>query len=697
MTNAPASRSPNRLAAQTSPYLLQHASNPVDWYPWGPQALAAARETGKPILLSIGYSACHWCHVMAHESFEHEPTAAVMNELFINIKVDREERPDLDRIYQLAHQLLTRRGGGWPLTMFLTHDDQRPFFGGTYFPREASHGMPAFRDLLYRVAEFYREQNTQLREQNQSLVDALARLDDGDARDTPAALDGEPLAVARRQLEARFDRENGGWGGAPKFPHPGTVLRLLRDWHATAGDAAPDLKALFMATLSLTRMAEGGLYDQLGGGFCRYSVDERWQIPHFEKMLYDNGALLSAYAAAAQASGDEFYAAAAAGTADFLLRDMQSPQGGFYSSLDADSEGHEGRFYTWSPQQVREALAGPEAELFIARYGLDGAPNFEGRWHLVVARSLAELAAQGSYGSADVSQLAAQLAASGRTLLALRNARIWPGRDEKVLTSWNALVIRGLADAARVLAREDLEQAATRALQFIRERLWRDGRLLAVSKGELAHLPAYLDDHVLLIDAILALQSLRFDVEELGFAVTLADLVLEHFADPLRGGFYFTADDHESLIHRSRVFGDDAMPSGNAIAAQVLQRLGYLLGETRYLAAAEGTLRAAWPQLADQPMGHMSLLTALEEYLNPPVWVVLRGSPGALARWQQQLARAYAPRVSVLAIPADAQGLPEPLASKPPVGEVVAYVCRGNQCSAPIQALSALAHELRPA
>ncbi|HTQ36883.1 MAG TPA: DUF255 domain-containing protein, partial [Steroidobacteraceae bacterium] len=386
----------NRLAGATSPYLLQHAANPVDWYPWGEEAFAAARASGRPILLSIGYSACHWCHVMAHESFEDPATAAVMNELFVNIKVDREERPDIDRIYQLAHQLLTRRGGGWPLTMFLAHDDARPFFGGTYFPPAPRFGMPGFPALLARVAQYYREHGPELRAQSAALVDALAAIDA--PADGPAGPDEAPLRLLREQLEQRFDREYGGWSPAPKFPHAGIIQRLLRDWHAGARGAHPDLQGLFMATLTLQRMADGGLYDQLGGGFCRYSVDARWEIPHFEKMLYDNGALLSVYAAAASATGETAFRKVTRETADFLLREMRDPHGGFHSSFDADSEGHEGRFYVWTREQVAALLPPDDVGLFEARYGLDRPPNFEGSWHLTAARDIAELAAQGGFG-----------------------------------------------------------------------------------------------------------------------------------------------------------------------------------------------------------------------------------------------------------------------------------------------------------
>ena len=696
MTDASGPDRQNRLAAETSPYLLQHAANPVDWYPWGPEALAAARASGRPILLSIGYSACHWCHVMAHECFEDAATAAVMNALFINIKVDREERPDLDRIYQLSHQLLTRRGGGWPLTMFLTHDDQRPFFGGTYFPPVARQGLPAFAELLGRVAAYYREQQPELRAQNQALVAALERIDDG-AADITTTLDATPLEAARSQLEARFDGRHGGWGDAPKFPQAGSIQRLLRGWHATALTPAPDLKALYMAAFTLQHMADGGLRDQLGGGFFRYSVDAAWQLPHFEKMLSDNGALLEVYAQAALATGDEAFATVAADTAQFLIRELQSPAGGFHAALDADSDGHEGSFYLWTREEAGAVLDPADAALCAARYGLDGPANCGGRWHPVAARSLESLATDPAFGPTDPALLAARVMALTRRLRVARDARVHPGRDHKILAGWNAIAIRGLAVASRVLAREDLEIAASRALGFLREALWLGGRLKAFWTAGVVRQDASLDDHALLIDAILALQALRFRADELAWAQALADQMLERFVDTARGGFYFTADDQEPLIHRSRSFADDATPSGNAVAVQVLLRLGTLLGEERYLRAAEATLRAAWPRLQEQPLAHMALLTALEEQLRSPVCVVLRGEPDRLRQWTQQLDRLYAPRVSVHAIPVDAADLPPALAAKTPSGPCVGYLCTTAGCSAPLTSLPRLLAALRSA
>ena len=681
----------NRLSRETSPYLQQHAHNPVDWYAWGTEAFARARAENKPVHLSIGYAACHWCHVLAHESFEDEATAEVLNQRFINVKVDREERPDIDRIYQIAQQMLTQRSGGWPLTMFLTPDDQRPFFGGTYFPKEPRYGLPAFRDLLGRVSDYYREHQSELRRQSEALMDAFADIAPPPARDGLMLTDA-PLRAGRQELARNFDNRNGGFGPAPKFPHPKTLERLLRDWRASAHQQEPDLHALYMTTLTLRCMGEGGINDQLGGGFSRYSVDATWTIPHFEKMLYDNGALLNVYADAAIATGDAFYAGVAAQIAQWAIREMQSPEGGYYSSLDADSEGHEGKFYVWDREEIRRNLSKDEWAVFAPRYGLERAPNFEGHWHLFVARPTVGIAEELVVGRPEVESL---LEAARSDLLEIRSARIWPGRDEKILTSWNALMIRGMAVAARALGRDDLASSATRALDFIRQTLWRDGRLLATCKDGNAHLNAYLDDYAFLADAILELQQTRFNADELQFACALLDVVLNRFTDPSGGGFFFTSDDHETLMHRSKSFADDATPSGNAIAAYVLQRMGYLLGEARYLSAAEGTLRAAWASMEKYPQSHTSLLTTLEEYLQPPESIILRGDRAAIEGWRRELTRLYAPRRMILAIPADAPALHPALADKTARGAAVAYVCQGSTCSAPIADLGELIKRLR--
>jgi uncharacterized protein YyaL (SSP411 family) len=671
----------NRLAAQTSPYLLQHADNPVEWYPWGEEALGLAKRENKPILLSVGYSACHWCHVMAHESFEDPATAALMNRWFVNIKVDREERPDLDKIYQVAQQLITQRSGGWPLTMFLTPEDQQPFFGGTYFPKHPRQGMPAFADILQRVAEYFNGHAAEIRQQNAQLALAFERLEPEKAAGD-IVLNAAALASARRALEQSFDTRFGGFGAAPKFPHPGSVERSLRHWYGTAHETVPDLKALYIATLTLTRMAEGGIYDQLGGGFARYSVDEYWMIPHFEKMLYDNGQLLAAYAQATLATGEGLFARVTGETAEWLLRDMHAPEGGFYSSLDADSEGHEGKFYVWNRAEVLSLLTPAEYASFARRFGLEREPNFEGLWHLHAY----EMAQAGTDESADIDS-------ARRKLLAVRNLRIWPARDEKILTSWNALTIKGLAVAGRVLQRPEFTAAATDAVDFIRRTLWRDGRLLATYKDGRAHLSAYLDDYAFLADALLELLQTRWRSSDLALAQELVEVLLSHFEDAA-GGFYFTAADHEKLIHRSKTFSDDSMPSGNGVAASVLCRLGHLLGELRYLDAAERALKAGSQAMAEYPQGHMSLLNGLEDFLAPTQILIIRGEAADAQRWSRELGTVYAPTRMIFAIANDAANLPAALADKRPGATTTAYLCTGMTCGAPMTDLGEVARKL---
>ncbi|MCJ7590784.1 MAG: thioredoxin domain-containing protein [Woeseiaceae bacterium] len=675
---------PNRLAGESSPYLQQHADNPVDWFPWGDEAFEVARKSGKPVLLSVGYSACHWCHVMAHESFEDEAIADVMNRLFVNIKVDREERPDVDKIYQTAHQLLTQRSGGWPLTMFLDGDNQRPFFGGTYFPNNARHGMPAFPDLLEKIASYYAEQRDEIRTQSDQILAVFKKLEPSESGES-VTLNAIPLQQARDTFAQSFDRDYGGFGSAPKFPHATTIDRLLRHWRASANTIEPDLDALLMSTLTLTRMADGGLFDHVGGGFCRYSVDRYWQIPHFEKMLYDNGPLLAIYAQAALATGETTFIDTANATADWMLADMQADNGGFFSTRDADSEGEEGLYYLWTPEQA-VALLGKDYDVFARRFGLDRKSNFEGQWHLTVREPI------------DDEDARASLERAKKILLAERMTRIAPARDEKQLTSWNALAIRGLAIAGRSLSRPDLTKAAGEAVDFIRENMIVDGRLLASYKDGKARFPAYLDDHAFLLDALLELLQSEWKTTHLEFAVQLAELMLEHFEDRERGAFYFTANDHEELIHRPKSLADEAVPSGNGIAAFGLQRLGFVLGETRYLDAAEKTLRGAWQAIAEYPHGHVSLLTALEEFLTHPEVIVIRGDADEIARWRDSAAKLYAPQRMVFAISSDESGLPGALADRKPIaGETVAYKCVGTHCELPVSTWEALAAELSSA
>jgi uncharacterized protein YyaL (SSP411 family) len=559
--------------------------------------------------------------------------------------------------------MLTQRTGGWPLTMFLAPDGT-PFFGGTYFPREPRYGLPGFADLCERVAETFQGRRGDIESQNAELRRALAGT--VPATEAAADFDPKPLADAEQSLAHAFDPVHGGFGGAPKFPHPTDLAFLLR-----RGDAA----SRRMALTTLTRMSEGGIYDQIGGGFSRYSVDERWEIPHFEKMLYDNGPLLALCADAWAQTGDPLHARVVEETASWVLREMQAPEGGYFSSLDADSEGEEGKYYVWDRDEVKALLTPQESALALRRWGFDGAPNFEGRhWHAKVSGGLDE-------------EEAPLLDSARRKLFAAREQRIRPGRDDKVLTSWNALMIEGMAHAARVFERGEWLASAQRAMDFIRRTMWRDGRLLATAKDGRAHLDAYLDDHAFLLAALLELMQAEFRRDDLAFAVELADTLLARFEDRDAGGFFFTAHDHEALIHRPKSGHDNATPSGNGVAAHAMQRLGHLLGDSRYLEAAEKTLRLYWPQIHRSATGFGSLLRALEEALTPPEIIILRGPATQMREWQHALGAL--PQRLVLALPNGIQGLPVTLA-KPESGHVNAWVCRGVTCSAPTENLEEL-------
>jgi uncharacterized protein YyaL (SSP411 family) len=673
---------PNRLAQETSPYLQQHADNPVEWYPWGDEALRLAREQDKPILLSIGYSACHWCHVMAHESFEDAGVADVMNRHFINVKVDREERPDIDQIYQTAHQLFNQRAGGWPLTMFLTAD-QTPFFGGTYFPKQARYGLPGFVDILQRVAGFYRDHRGDVAKQNEAVRGAFARMSAATAPAHHSELDAAPLEAAIDLLRDSFDARWGGFGGAPKFPHVTDLAMCLRR-HAATGDR----EALAMAVTTLERMAEGGIYDHLGGGFCRYSTDAEWTIPHFEKMLYDNGPLLGLYADAYAATGHARFAAVVDETAAWLMSEMQSPDGGYYSTLDADSEGHEGKFYVWTPDAVQALLEADEWAVAAPYWGLDRAANFEGsHWHLRVAMPLADLATRLGRSEADC---AGALARARARLFTARERRVHPGRDEKILTSWNALAIAGMARAARVFGRADWLASARRALAFVRGTLWDGERLLATYKDGRAHLNAYLDDYAFLLDALIELMQTQFDPADLELADELAEALLARYEDGAAGGFFFTSHDHEQLIHRPKPAHDNATPSGNGVAAFALNRLGHLTGETRYTLAAERAVAAFYPAMAKSPAGFATMLAALEETLTPPRVVVVRAEAQVLSAWRDAVARRHRPATLIVAVPAEAGRLPPVLDKPASAGTVNAYVCEGVSCLPPVHDVPAL-------
>ena len=673
----------NQLSQSTSPYLLQHADNPVHWWPWCDEALKVAREQNKPILLSIGYSACHWCHVMAHESFEDVATAKVMNELFINIKVDREERPDLDKIYQSAHQLLSQRAGGWPLTVFLMPDDHLPFFAGTYFPNKPRHGLPSFIDLMQQIHTAYRQQGDAIKTQNQSLQKAMARLSSSASTDQ---LDDSPIKTAILQLRQHYDERNGGIGSAPKFPHPNTLEFLLRHAHQHA-----DEQTKHMVLFTLEKMALGGMNDLIGGGFCRYSVDDYWMIPHFEKMLYDNGPLLALYADAWQSDQHRpLFKHSCQATAEWVLREMQAEDGGYFSSLDADSEGEEGKFYAWTREEVAEQLTDLEYDLFAQHFGLDQKANFEGKWNPHTSIDTQNLAKTNKLLLSEVEK---HLESARVKLFKAREMRIRPERDEKILTSWNALMIKGMARAGRIFDQSKWIDSAEKALDYLYSRHWVDGRLLATSKDGKAHLNAYLDDYAYLIDALLELLQCRWRNQDLNFACELADVLLNHFEDKTNGGFYFTADDHEQLIQRIKPLSDDAIPSGNGIAAYALNRLGFLLGETRYIDAAERALKASWGAISHMPYAHPGLLIALQESLDLPETLVIRADPDSLHEWHSHAHNKYHPWRQVFAISSHTENLSASLSQKNFPGKNIAYRCQGLRCDPPILQIDALKME----
>jgi uncharacterized protein YyaL (SSP411 family) len=579
----------NHLANETSPYLQQHSHNPVNWYPWSEEALIQARRENKPILLSIGYAACHWCHVMAHESFEDQETADLMNHWFINIKVDREERPDLDKIYQTTHYMLTHRSGGWPLTVFITPEDLAPFFSGTYFPREGRDKLPAFKNILSKIAEIYRERPTEIATQNERLLEVLDKTYAAELPDVQ--LDAYAMQKALEHLENVHDHVNGGFGGAPKFPNA-TILEFLL------------LQKSEMVLTTLLHMAEGGIYDQLRGGFYRYTVDATWQIPHFEKMLYDNALMLPLFAQAAHIYNEPYFAEIANQTGAWIIAEMQSPEGGYYATLDADSEGHEGKYYVWDKAEIEKLLTGEEFQMTKVYFGLDEEPNFENQtYHLHIVEAL------------NTEQEKKSLASAKQKLLAAREKRPHPHRDEKIITSWNALMIKGMLVAGSSLKNPGFIESANKALHFICEKLWVNNRLLASYKDGKAHLPAYLDDYAYLTDALITAYEINNDEKHLQFATQLAETMLEFFFDEINGGFFFTANDHEKLLYRPKVMLDESVPAGNGVAVRALVRLAQATKDTRYMHAAGKTLRLAWPLVAEYPTEHCALLLGLKDYL----------------------------------------------------------------------------------
>jgi uncharacterized protein YyaL (SSP411 family) len=672
---------PNRLANETSPYLLQHADNPVDWYPWGEEALAKAKAEDKPIFLSIGYSACHWCHVMAHESFEDEGVAAILKEHFVSIKVDREERPDLDRIYMNAVQAMTG-SGGWPMSVFLTPEGQ-PFYGGTYFPPTPRHGMPSFSQVLAAVADGWQNRRQELVVSSQRLVAALEQqsaIGQGVKRED---VKSETLGAAFENLWRHFDRVHGGWGNAPKFPQPIALEFLLRHHHVTN-----DPLALKMASQTLEAMARGGMYDQLGGGFHRYSVDDHWLVPHFEKMLYDNAQLARVYLHTWQVTGEPFYRTITEEILDYVVREMMDGSttlttgaaGGFYSTQDADSEGMEGRFFLWTPGEIRDLL-GQDSDLFTAVYGVTERGNASaGSAHGFEGKNILEFV--GHVGQR------AELAEARRKLLAAREQRVHPGRDEKVLTSWNGLMLAAFAEAARVLDIGYYQEVAVRNAEFLlHELMTDDGRLFHSWKEGKAKQNGFLEDYGCLIEGLLELYQTTFDPRWYQAARDLADGMIKHFSAP-DGGFFDTSDDHERLITRPRELQDNAVPSGNAMAAFVLLRLAGLAVEPRYVELAQAALGPMQPLLARYPLGFAQWLIALDYALSHPheiaiVGVIEAADTRALL---DACTTGYRPHQVVALGPPDQEASTVPLLQgrSPIEGRATAYVCVDFSCRAPV-------------
>ncbi|MGD9855573.1 MAG: thioredoxin domain-containing protein [Planctomycetaceae bacterium] len=705
------SRVPNRLIDETSPYLLQHAYNPVDWYPWGDEAFARAEAEDKPVFLSVGYSACHWCHVMEHESFEDEGIAAVMNEHFVNIKVDREERPDVDQIYMTAVQLMTQRGG-WPMSVFLT-PAKEPFYGGTYWPPTSRRGMPGFRDILLKLHEIWTERREEVLGSARSLVEAVGRMAAPAFGHAP--LDEGVLRNAMRDLLRSADRTHGGFGGAPKFPHATDLRVLLRCWKRFGGGASgenadsesvsdPNARAvsreaddaLNMVTLTLDKMARGGIYDHLGGGFHRYSTDARWLVPHFEKMLYDNALLVPAYLELGQAlrseeSPDPWPFTVVRETLDYVLREMQQPEGGCCSTQDADSEGVEGKFFVWSEREIDELL--PEADAGRFKYCYDVTP--EGNWegknilnrpkpHEQAVRVL----------DAEPHELAATLSRCRQLLFAAREQRIKPGRDDKVLAAWNGWMISALAMAAQVLGEARYAESAVRAADFILGNMrTEESQLMHSSRDGRARVNALLDDYAALIEGLVDLYQATFDARHLSSARQLAEQMAERFADSEQGGFFYTSHDHEKLIARSKDSQDNATPSGNSQAASALIRLGRLCGDSDMIEQGRRTLQTLSGLMAEHPRAAGQALLALDALLGPSLEIVFVDGDAAshVDAWLAAVHSRFLPNKLIVRRPANMADAAVPEVLRPLLegrsardGKGTAYVCRNMTCGPPV-------------
>ncbi|HEX8336962.1 MAG TPA: thioredoxin domain-containing protein [Pyrinomonadaceae bacterium] len=676
----------NRLAEETSPYLQQHAHNPVDWYPWGKEALARAKGEDKPILLSIGYSACHWCHVMERESFEDEGIARQMNEQFVNIKVDREERPDLDQIYMSAVQMMTRHGG-WPLTVFLT-PDLVPFYGGTYFPPEDRHQMPGFPRVLAAVSEAYRTRPEEVRQSAQEILAELNRV--GLAQESSEVIGAQLLDNAYQGLARTFDPRFGGFGSAPKFPSSMSLDFLLRTYRRT-GDA----RALEMAAHSCRMMAEGGMYDQLGGGFHRYSTDARWLVPHFEKMLYDNALLARLYLHAHQATGEGFFRRVVEETLGYVGREMLDESGAFYSTQDADSEGVEGKFFVWDIEEVESLLGPDDARLFCAYFDVTEGGNFEERNILHVERPAAEVARE---QNVTLERLSEAVERGRGILFTERERRVKPGRDEKVITAWNGLMLEAYAEAAAVLERDDYRRIAERNAEFILDKLVSDGLLLHVYKDGRAKHVGFLDDYAFVISGLVTLYETTGRLRWLEAAVTLTDKMVEEFWDEEGGGFFYNGRSGEKLIVRNKDYFDNATPSGNSVAAEALLRLSVLTGNEGHRRKAVNVLRLVRDAVERYPSAFGYALGAFDFYLSTPKEIVVVGDEAGARPLLREVWGRYIPNKVVVRSSVDdkeaARLVPLLQERTAQGGRATAYVCESYTCLQPVNTPGELAAQL---
>lgn len=661
----------NKLVNEKSLYLLQHADNPVNWYPWTQEAFEIAKNNNKPIILSIGYSACHWCHVMAQESFEDSETAEIMNKYFVNIKVDKEERPDLDKVYQMSQTIITGKTGGWPLTIFMS-PDKFPFFAGTYFPNEQKYGLPSFKDVLKRVNEFYSSQQKDIKSQNMTISEIFQNLNKRNDYDEQINL--ELLDKTRLDLLNSIDKVHGGFGSAPKFPQSYSLLFLL--------NSNINNEESFQYVLhTLNRMCLSGIFDHLEGGFFRYSVDELWMIPHFEKMLYDNGPLISVLCKASKLTSNKLFLKRAVQTSDWIINKMQDKNGGIYSTIDADSEHVEGKYYVWDEKELKSSLDNDEFEFIKNSYFVDSRSNFEGKFHFHITKDAEDFFLKNEK----------RIAVITKKLLTIRNKRIPPNTDKKILVSWNALAIIGLLDTYKLTDDDRFLLAAKKCFDFIKQKLW-DGTKLYACFNEKPCFQAYLDDYAYLLKANLELLKIEWSSENLYFSNKLANILIKNFQNHETGGFYFTSINHEELIYRPQTYMDESMPAGNSIAIEALSELGFLVGNQEYIDASEKTLISASNSVQRSNTAHASLLNASMNLLEFKKFVIIRCSHERIKEYRKEILNFE--EIIFYFIDNEESDIPKSLIEKKPLGNFTAYICEGFKCLSPIRDFDDLCKEL---